>query len=254
MDIFLIKVITQLIMPPNPMLLLILAGAIIYSRSQRIGKLLFFSGFGLLVIFSLPIVSAPVIVMMENVPVLQQEKIKNTGAQAIIILGGGSYVDAPEYGEDTVSLLTLERITFGSFVQKNTQLPILVTGGRVFPHKKNSEATLMQKVLQSQLHTPVTWLEEQSRNTWENATYSYEILNTHGIKKIILVTHAIHMRRSIMYFEAAGFEVIPAPLGFNSQSNFLSSLKIFPSIGAMSNLQQALHEIMGMIWYKLRYM
>lgn len=256
MDIYIIKVITQLIMPPTIMLLMIMAGIIIQSRysNHKTGKILSYSGLGLLFIFTSPLLASSITILLESTPALSMQQLKTNNAQAIVILGGGTYKDAPEYAEDTVGTGTLERIHYGAYVHKHTQLPVLVTGGRVFSHNLSSEAENMQKVMQSQLQTPVTWLEEHSRNTWENATYSYKILNTQGIKKIILVTHAIHMRRSIMSFEAAGFEVVPAPLAFRSHNTSFSIFKILPSAGAMSKLQQALHEIMGMVWYKLRYM
>lgn len=256
MDIYLIKVISQLIMPPNPILLMILAGIILQYRynNHKAGKILSYGGLGLLIAFTSPLLSSSLTLLLENTPALSRQQLQTTNAQAIVILGAGTYKNAPEYGEDTVGSATLERIRYGAFVHQHTQLPVLVTGGRVFSDNLSSEAENMQKVMQSQLQSPVTWLEEQSRNTWENATYSYKILNKQGINKIILVTHALHMRRSIISFEAAGFEVLPAPLSFHSKNISFSIFQILPSAHTMSSIQNALHEVAGILWYKLRYM
>ena len=50
-------------------------------------------------------------------------------AEAIVILGGGTRRNAPEYGGDTLGRLTLERVRYGAQVAKLTALPVLVTGG-----------------------------------------------------------------------------------------------------------------------------
>ena len=52
-------------------------------------------------------------------------------ADAIVILGGGTYFHAPEYaGQDTISDATLIRLRYGAKLQRETGKPILVTGGK----------------------------------------------------------------------------------------------------------------------------
>jgi uncharacterized SAM-binding protein YcdF (DUF218 family) len=53
-----------------------------------------------------------------------------------------------------------------------------------------------------------------SRDTRENALRSFALLSPQGITRIALVTHDWHMQRSKMLFEAAGFQVLPAPMGY----------------------------------------
>ena len=223
-------------------------------RYQKAGKIILLSGLTLLILCSLPFVSKLFIISLEDTPALVQEKIKANDAQAIIILGGGSYLNSPEYGEDTISDTTLVRVRYGAYLQNQTQLPLLVTGGNVYSWIKTTEADNMKKVLTKQFHVPVQWTESRSRNTWENALYSYEILAKENKKKIILVTHAMHMKRAILSFEAAGFEVIPAPLSFNNKKGLFSLSSFIPSAGAMSKINRSLHEVLGIIWYRLRYL
>jgi len=218
MTFYFVKIIQSLLMPPALMFIIILAGLISLRWSKRYGKIISISGLLLLVAASLPIVTQPLINAMEYIPALDSRQIKTIEAEAIVILGGGSYLAAPEYGGDTVSTATLERIRYGAYLHKQTTLPILVTGGRVYDYIKIAEASLMKSVLENDFQTPVRWPEEKSRNTWENAQYSQQMLKRENITKIILVTHALHMPRAIMCFEAAGFEVTPAPLAFHSRN------------------------------------
>ncbi|HEB55176.1 MAG TPA: YdcF family protein [Gammaproteobacteria bacterium] len=254
MSFYLVKIIQALLMPPALMIIIILAGLILLRWSQRYGKILIISGIFLLLVASLPVISNSLVSTMENIPALNKEQIKNSGAKAIIILGGGSYLGAPEYGGDTVSTASLERIRYGAYIHKQNDLPILVTGGRVLDYIKTPEATLMARVLKNDFHTPVKWREDQARNTWENAQYSYRMLAREKIKKIILVTHALHMPRALMSFEAAGFEVIPAPLSFHQSGNDIHIFDILPQAASMEVTYNMLHEFIGTLWYRLHYM
>ncbi len=254
MSFYFVKIIQTLLMPPALMLLIMLAGLILLRWSRRYGSILIISGILLLTAASLPVISNTVVSAMENIPALSKEQIKNTDAKAIVILGGGRYPDAPEYGGDTISTATLERIRYGAYIYKQNSLPILVTGGRVFAYMKTAEATLMGKVLENDFHTPVRWREDQARNTWENAQYSYRMLAKEKINKIILVTHALHMPRAVMSFEAAGFNVVPAPLGFHHSRGGFHIFDLLPQADTMKITHDMLHEALGTLWYRLYYM
>ncbi len=47
-----------------------------------------------------------------------------------MVLGGGRYRDAPEYGNDTVGEYTLVRLRYAAKLHRETGFPLLVTGGR----------------------------------------------------------------------------------------------------------------------------
>ncbi len=254
MSFYFVKIIQTLLMPPALMLLIMLAGLILLRWSQRYGKILIASGLLLLVAASLPVISNSFISDMENIPALNKEQIKNTDARAIVVLGGGSYLGAPEYEGDTVSTASLERIRYAAYIYKQNHLPILVSGGRVLDYIKTTEASLMANVLENDFYTPVKWREDQARNTWENAQYSHRMLAKEKINKIILVTHALHMPRAVMSFKAAGFDVIPAPLSFHNRGNDLHIFDLLPQAGSMTSTHNMLHEVIGTLWYRLRYM
>jgi len=61
------------------------------------------------------------------------------------------------------------------------------------------------------------FVEGKSRNTIENAEFSYKILDSLGLKKnkVVLITSAFHMPRAKETFEKAGFNVRPYPCAFS---------------------------------------
>lgn len=172
-------------------------------------------------------------------------------ADAIVILGGGSNFHAPEYGGlDTVSHATLQRIRYGAVLQRQTHLPLLVSGGT--PHGNQSgEATQMQAVLEQELRVPVRWVEANSDNTDQNARNSYAILHPLGFEQIYLVTHASHMSRAVRAFEQAGFTVIAAPTAFTT-SDPISVMSFVPQARALLDSKIFIHELIGSLWYRIK--
>ncbi len=257
MEILLVKTVQTLLLPPGLMILLMLAGYLLAPRLPRTGKTMLFTGFALLVLLSLPIVAKMNLRLLETDTALSPAELAQPTAQAIVILAGGRNSDAPEYGNaDTVSTLTLERVRYGAWLHRLTRLPILVTGGNVFDPSRPAEAELMQDILTQEYQLPVQWLETKSRNSWENASFTHEILNEAGITRIYLVTQAFHIPRAKMAFEAVGLEVIPAPTGFLSGDGDGEAplvLEFLPNVAAIKTNYYVAHELMGMVWYRLRY-
>lgn len=159
---------------------------------------------------SLPIVANEVAGTLEIYPPISAPDLAS--GQAIVILGGGTHHGAPEYGGDTLSELSLERVRYGAMLAHESKLPILVTGGVVYGGEP--EAAIMKGVLEREFRLPVRWSDTDSRNTAENASYSVRVLQAANIRRIVLVTHAWHMPRAKLLFEKQGIAVSPAPTGF----------------------------------------
>jgi uncharacterized SAM-binding protein YcdF (DUF218 family) len=176
---------------------------------------------------------------------------RSQNADAIVILGGGTYFHAPEYaGQDTISDTTLVRLRYGAKLQRETGKPILVTGGKPLGNSI-SEAQQMRMVLEQDFRMPVRWTDDTSNNTFENARHSFLILQHEGIRKIYLITHAWHMPRSAEVFRRAGFEVVEVPISFTTryQTDLFSFL---PQDGALNDSKIFVHEIIGLLWYRVK--
>ena len=246
---FILKnLLSALILPPFGPLLLIGLGLLVMKHRPRSGKLLAWSGLILAGLLVSPGSVGWLLDDLENAPVVQPAKLKN--ADAIVILSGGARKYAPEFGGQTVNRLTLERLRYGARLAHRSGLPVLVTGGA--PSDSQPEGALMKTVLEEDFRVPVKWVESRSLDTRENAGFSAEILLPAGVRRIVLVTHAAHMRRSVEAFEHAGLEVIPAPTAFfGGRGPRDDALPGLPGMNAAFAGSYAAHEWLGLLAYRL---
>ena len=94
-------------------------------------------------------------------------------------------------------------------------------------------------------------LETRSRNTYENAIYSRELLPDHGEGNWILVTSALHMPRSVGIFRRIGWKVIPWPVNYLSGARQDWANEDLP-VERLYFLSRTLHELVGMAYYRAR--
>lgn len=172
------------------------------------------------------------------------------GAQAIVVLGGGTVGYAVEYGADSVNHLSLIRLRYGAKLQRMTGLPLLVSGGSVHGDTR-AEAEQIRDVLTDEMGIPVQWAETTSVDTFTNAAESATILRQAGITRVFLVTHAWHIPRARLAFEHAGLAVIPAPTGFVRPA-LPESGDFLPRASAFLNSYYFFHEVIGYAVYVLR--
>lgn len=244
-------VISALLLPPLNFILLCLCGLGLRRRWPRSGLMLSVVALVLLALFSTYPGAMLVIAPLEkmNAPLKTADAV---GAQAIVVLGGSRISHAPEYdGRDMPSLIALQRLRYAADLQRETRLPILVSGGQ--PNGASvSEAVIMAKVLRQDFAVPVQWQEQRSNNTAENAYYSAQMLRQAGVKRILLVTDALHMQRAKTVFQQTGLEVRPAATVFLSAVH-PTIVDYFPTSTWLQRSSYAMHEWLGIAWYSLRY-
>jgi uncharacterized SAM-binding protein YcdF (DUF218 family) len=229
-----------LVLPPIGLLLLALAGLLIARRHPRPGRALALTGVLGLLVLSMPVVGTSLIESLGRTPVLDVAQAGD--AQAIVILGGGTRRNAPEYGGPTMNGITLERVRYGARLARMTRLPVLVSGGAFVDTP--AEALLMRDALVDEFHVPVRWVEAHSHDTHENAQNSAALLKSSGIARVILVGHSFDFPRSRLEFEAAGIGVIPAPIGVPSREPVTFG-DFIPNIGGLQLSYLALYEILA---------
>lgn len=241
------KLIALLLMPPLAPLILICAGLLLLRWRPRAGRVLAWSGLAVALLVTMPPAVDALLDGLEDIPVLQPAQLAD--AEAIVILGGGARTNAPEFGGQTVNRLTLERVRYGARLARQSGLPVLVSGGA--PSGSQPEAELMKTALEEDFRLPVKWVEAASLDTRDNARMSAALLHTEGVKRVVLVTHAAHMRRSVEAFEAAGLAVIPAPTGFFRRGPADDTLPRLPNMNSTYAGTYAIHEWLGLLAYRL---
>lgn len=238
---------SSLLIPPGLLLVLFAAGLALLRRRPRAGRALLITGTGSLYLLSMPLTGNT---LLQNWEAPAAVSSAYPAAAAIVVLAGGQYHQAPEYGGSTVNAVGLTRLRYAATLHRRSGLPVLVSGGSP-DGAATSEAQAMQKALESEFAVPVRWSESRSANTLENARNTREILAAENIRHIVLVTHAWHMPRARLVFEHYGFEVIAAPTAHATRGR-MTVLDFLPDAGAL--LQSALffHEAIGTVWYRLR--
>jgi uncharacterized SAM-binding protein YcdF (DUF218 family) len=207
----------------------------------------------LLYLQSAPVTVAAFTAPLERYPPLDLERLPS--ADAIVVLGGGRYSNAPEYGRDSASDFTLERLQYAADLERATGLPLVLSGGSV-QGEPVAEATIMADLLRNTFGLTAEILTEtQSRNTAENAIYTKQVLEQHGWQRVFLVTRARDMPRAMRVFERNGTSPIAAPLRFDTQRDDGAGLLAdwLPSARAMYQFREACHEYVGALWYLVRY-
>jgi uncharacterized SAM-binding protein YcdF (DUF218 family) len=238
----------------EPVLLVLIIGAVgtlMIFRNRIAGFAIVGSAFLLLYALSTPVVSDQLLAMTELTHgALSERRVEREKPGAIVVLSAGRYRSAPEYGGDTVDGVSLERLRYAAHVARKTDLPVLVSGGR---HRDDETplAHLMKKVLEEDFGVAVRWVEERSRNTFENALFSAEVLKNENIGSAILVTHAFHMRRASEAFEQAGIRIVPAATVFASTDFAFEMRDLVPQASSLLRSAYALHELVGLVAYRV---
>lgn len=180
-------------------------------------------------------------------------------AEAIVVLGGGTrprIAPRPWYEVNEAG----DRILYGSWLYKQGKAPlIIVTGGRAewLGDGGNPESEDMAAIAEF-LGVPSRAIiqESQSFNTRDNAVNTKQILAQRGINKILLVTSALHMPRSMEIFRKIGIESIAVPTDFLSVQNentkgLAAVLDLLPTVDALRNTTNAIKEYIGLLVYQL---
>lgn len=235
------------LLPPSGPLLVVFAGLWV-ARRRRWGLALAAAGALALWIAATPLVSNALLATLSPAAPLHEQAAR--GAQAIVILGGGLRRDAAEYGGDTLGRLTSERVRYGAVLVRRLGLPVLVTGGRSEPDSL-TEAEVMKAALESEHGVPVRWMEDEARNTHENAQLSARILQAEGVKRVVLVMHGFDVPRAAAEFRAAGLDVVPAATQLPNHEPWRAA-DFLPSVFALGTTYWVLYEYLGLAAAHLR--
>lgn len=239
---------TVVLIPPVNLLPLAVGGLVLSRWRPRLGRAMTAAGVLLTWMLSISAVSTPL--MRELEPPVERDSALQPAA--IVILAAESQqglAGGLEPGMD-VGLLSLDRLRAGARLARQTKLPILTSGGLAV-HGRPALADLMQQALERDFDLPTRWLEARSSDTWENATFSAEILRREGIDTVYVVTHSWHMRRAMIAFRHTGLKVVPAPVRLLLPIEFEFG-DFLPVPSAWLQSYYASHEWIGCAVYALR--
>jgi uncharacterized SAM-binding protein YcdF (DUF218 family) len=253
-------VLSALLLPPVPLLLLVLIGVRLIAWRRSVGWLLvLLSVLGLWFGATGAAGEGLQRALLAPPPPLIGERLsefKRTAGKtptAIVVLGGGRESSAPEYGVASLSPLSLERLRYGVWLGREVGAPVMFSGGMGHSAQPGaSEAEVAADIALREFQRPLRWTESRSRDTRENAQYTTSLLRDQGLRKLIVVTHGWHMARALRAFreaaarQGATWEVVAAPMGLAPRVE-RPALRWIPSSEGFLLVRAVLREKIG--WF-----
>lgn len=249
-------ILSALLLPPVPLLLLVLIGARLILPRRGLGWLIISVSVVLLWLSNCvgaanfatqALLHPPAALSADRIGELRAE-VRAGQPVAIVILGGGMEPYAPEYGVSSLRDASLERLRYGIWLSRETGAPMAFSGGVGWSQPNGPpEAEVAARIARQEFGRPLKWLEDQSRDTRENAARTVTLLRAAGITHIVLVTHAWHMPRALRDFRdvaGGGMQIEAAPMGMAKRTE-RPLLAWLPSVRGYTDMHNALHEWLG---------
>lgn len=223
-----------------------------FLKDLRIKKRLFISSFLLLVFFTNEFLVNEALLLWEHpAKPLNEIKVYNLG----IVLTG--VTDSHKKPRDRVYFYKgADRVLHTLQLYKSGKIKkILISGGSgIVIGPKYSESEELKKVFVLCGVNPADiFLENQSRNTRENAVYTVNKITKENLStEALLITSAFHMKRAAACFEKAGMKPDLFSVDFYTfERKYTPNILLLPSEGAMAKWGLLVHEIVGFLTYKV---
>lgn len=182
-------------------------------------------------------------------------------ADAIVVLGGATkpadpprpWVEVADEGDRLFHALKLYR--------EGKAPRIILSGGRIDWQGAGGtpeSADMAELLVAMGIPKSAILQDPTSLNTRQNAVNVKKIMEEQGIRKILLITSASHMPRSLLIFKRLGIDAIAAPTDFATTSRQAERtvestlLSLLPSAEKLQSTTRALKEYVGILVYRLR--
>jgi uncharacterized SAM-binding protein YcdF (DUF218 family) len=258
MFLFLSKLLPLLIYPLGLITLLLLIATVLLWKRPRLAAIPIVLSIAILLLSSSAWVSDALVKSLES------QYLPSPGlpqADAIVVLGGCTKSALPPRPWVEVSEAG-DRLLYAAKLYREGKAPrVILSGGRIdWQGPGNPESADMAELL-APMGVPKSAVlqDPSSLNTRENAVNVKRLMQSNGIQRILLVTSAIHMPRSMRIFRKLGIEAIPAPTDFyiayvpgTDASPEATLLRTLPDAGHLEQTTRALREYVGTFIYWLR--
>jgi len=241
-------------------LVLLVLGLILRLRPQKkrlcfCGQFLIIAAGLVLYFFSIPVISDRLLYSLESqYPSPDVTDLSNL--DIIVVLGGGYYPSGGFRASGEPSGLAYARVFGGVKAFKNSGAGKLAfcEGWRDDAHESGAEV-MKAFAIELGVNEDKIITEDKSQNTMENCTELKRLLDPKKQRNIGLVTSAWHMLRSERVFRQVfpKDKIVPIPVGYlyTPEKEFLK--RMIPSAKALQTSTEAVHEWIGLLWYKIRY-
>ena len=229
--------------------LVILLLIAVFGRKPRLKKKSLIASLIILLVFTNPIINNIVLKVWEPAPIA----VKTLPTYDIGIVLGGFARHLP--GSDNIELTDAgDRLWQTVSLYKQGKIKkILISGGG--GENAKSEAEAVHDVLVAMgIPNRDILAETSSRNTYENAVFSEKLIAAkHPGASCILITSALHMKRSLGCFRKAGLNPDPFPAEHITRHDKIHWAEwLRPEPAAFRNWDRIINEWVGIIVYKIQ--
>lgn len=249
MDFILKKIVSIFLMPlPLGVILVVFGIVFLYQHKTQKAKVTLFLSVLWLFIFSYAPFSNLLLHNIESTyPTLHQAP---PDVKYIYVLGNGHTTDESQPITSQLSTVAVVRLNEGIRLYQQLQGKAkLIVSGYSGVFDPNTHALMQEKLaLALGIKKEHIILRPDPRDTQEEAIAAKKLC---GDEKFILVTSASHMGRSMKFFKHEGLNPIPAPTNHLASIQYPDYTNIFSS-NALLKSRIAFHEIIGMLWQKLK--
>jgi len=242
---FIISKLLLFLLFPFTWIIVLLIWALITKNHKRKQKLLIIDVV-LLYIFSIPLLLNTVQKWWNYKPA----KLGNTTTYSCAIILGGY---ASEYGKTGRGYFNnaADRFIQGTELYTTGKAShILLTGGNasIMPDGFRESTWINGELKKLRVPDSAILVENQSRNTIENASFSKKLLEAkHLAPPYLLITSAFHMRRALLIFQKSNIKVVPYPAAFSGEGNLVTVDSFIPDSYILSDWDTYFKEIVGYV-------
>jgi uncharacterized SAM-binding protein YcdF (DUF218 family) len=244
------KVITALVTPPGIFVLALLVATVLSKKKARWSCLICAA---LLYVASIEPVKDALLLPLENAyPMPSAEQLRQ--AEAYVVLGGGIVEHAPDLGgKGSLTAESLERTTGAFRLYRLSPRPVILTGGKTY--QRFSEAEIAADMLlafgvrkEHVIFDPLG----RDVDTRMNAQLVRRVATRLKMERIVLITSAFHMKRSVLLFRRSFKDVIPFPVGYKTSRTTYRYKSFLPESYSMHCVALAIKEYLGIVFYSLK--
>ncbi len=242
------KVIACALMPPGILILCCIL-IVLFARKRVKPMIILLAAF--IYAVSINPTATALLAPLENaykVPSVSEVK----ACDVYVVLGGGVNETAPTIdGRGSPDSDALARVTTAYRLYLISPKPIILSGG-ARPGSRPEAEIMKDYLLGLGVKEKYLIAETRSRDTYDNARYTAEICEKEHFKRVLLITSAYHMKRSVMLFGKWLGPVTPFPTGFKVDTSPRDAMYYLPNAASILNAGNALREYMGILFYKIR--
>ena len=249
-----------LLLPPVPWLALIGLGIVLVGRQRRLGTALTLAGAAAVWAGCTTFVAEYAThLLLEPPEALDDDEraalkaAHDAGERITIVVLGGGRDAKPEYDRLSPSELALQRLRYGIWLSRATGIPVGFSAGVGPGFGGPTEAAIARRVAAEEFRHPLSWIEDESSDTRENAIRTTALLQPRGITRLVLVTHQAHMPRALRDFQRASaaahwdVRIVPAPVGLRAWGEPWMLLDFLPSDWGWLRVRYAVREWLGLV-------